>query len=151
MNAKDFNRLCTIFMRFTSASPRWPAILMHLIDRCDGFVEDFTLNETQTAAHLLDKTEALLQRLPDSAQDREITELLAQEFEGLYLTAISHHVSHNDLWNSLIESYTDYKRRVRRVADISVTSEPHAPIEQSRNYIATLLGSISPYSREYYQ
>ncbi|MBP7257908.1 MAG: hypothetical protein KA993_00060 [Neisseria sp.] len=147
MNTNDFNRLCRIFMRFTAASPRWPAILVHLIDRCDGFVEDFTLNEIQTASHLLDKTEELLQSLPNSANDLELIELLAQEFEGLYLTA----VSRNELWNSLTESYANYKQRVRKVADIGVTSEPHVPIEQSRRYLSNLLGNDALRARDYYQ
>lgn len=140
MNSKDFNELCAIFERFPSASRRWPAIVLHLIERCDGFIEDFTLNETKTSSHLVLKTGELLQTLPDNAGDSELTDLLAQEFEGLYFNA----VGHDCRWNSLTESYTDYKKRIQRFQDMSVIETPHANYTDSYKYISLLLGNNHP-------
>lgn len=137
MNPKDFNRLYAIFERFHSASPRWPAILVHLIDQCDGFIEDFTLHETKTSSHLILKTSELLKSLPDSVSDDELTALLAQEFEGLYF----HVIGNEERWSSLEESYSDYKKRIPRFEDISVIDTPHADYEDSFRYIGQLLGN----------
>lgn len=137
MNPTDFNRLCAILERFETASPRWPAILVHLIDRCDGFFEEYTFNDIRTSDYLISKTEELLKHLPNTACDRDLTELIANEFEGFYLTV----VANKELWNSLVESYIGYKKRVHRISDIAVSSEPHVPVEKSREYIFNMLGA----------
>ena len=141
MNSSEFNRLCTILERFESASPRWTAILVHLFQRCDGFIEDFTLHETTTCTHLILKTSELLKSLPDHAGDAELAQLLAQEFEGWYFTAIGS----EERWNSLVESYSHYKKRIPKLNDLSVTTKPHAAYDQSFRYINDLLsGAQSP-------
>ena len=69
MDNYHFNQLCFSLERFDKASPRWSGILLSMLHQCEGFIEQYTLNETSTEAFLVEKTTSLLEQLPVTATD----------------------------------------------------------------------------------
>ena len=134
MKISEFTELCASLERFKNINTRWPAALVYLIARCDGFLELYSLDETETTPHLTDQLVNLLQPLDDNLDDQYLQELLLQEFDGWYYHA-------NDLgavWNSLYEDFETYYER-HPTACLLIGDQPHANIDHLRKNLASLL------------
>lgn len=125
MDNYHFNQLCFSLERFDKVSPRWSGILLSMLHQCEGFIEQYTLNETSTEAFLVEKTTSLLEQLPVTATDEHIADLLSREFEGCYFIA----QTPNGNWNSLNEPFCEFYRYCPN-ANLYISDQPHAPALQ---------------------
>lgn len=135
MNEIEFEKLHDALRRFKNIHPRWGSILVFLIGRCDGFVETMTLDGEKTNEYLMEKTLELLNSLPEDATDFVITDLIAGEFDGWYMTALGH----DDSWDLTKQSYQNWTKS-NHISEALISSQPHIPFIQARSYLNCLLG-----------
>lgn len=135
MNETDFETLHELLGRFDNIHPRWSSILVLLISRCDGFVETITLNNETTNNYLLDNTVKLLETLPKSATDTDIANLIAEEFDGWYMTALTE----DGGWDITQQTFRQWVQD-KHVSEALISSAPYTSAQQARLYINRLLG-----------
>lgn len=85
-----FRQLQQCLTRFGNLSCHWPAVLAYRIVQCEGFLEQLTLSEERTADWLCRQTAALLETLPEDADDQAVIRLLVAEFEGFHCHAVDY-------------------------------------------------------------
>ncbi|WP_373742094.1 hypothetical protein [Neisseria sp.] len=138
MNEIEFERLFDFLKRFPNISPRWGAILIFLIGRCEGFVESATFNTEQTHDYLVDQTIELLSSLPETATDTDFADLIAREFEGWYMTAFGESAN----WDITKQPYHLWACE-NKLSEAVIQSLPRTPPHTARCFLNRLLGGVA--------
>ena len=124
MHDDPFEPLARALNRLPQLSSHWFSILKNWITRCEGFLDDaYFYTSDPTATHLIQQTVLLLESLPATVTDDQLSQRLADDFEGLFLSAHSH--GHH--WDSTKMPYTAFRQQSWGIPDNLIDTVAHCP------------------------